>query len=405
MTRSSAQACDSPSGCDEPEVMGAATLVADRAAEMQSEAAEAAADFEAGSAAVVSESAAEATTEIEAGIAAVVDRLRQSALDRLAPLPLGIDPAAFVDTLVAGKLLRARTVLLVARAYGDPDPDFATDTAAALELLHVASLLHDDIIDESELRRGQPALHVAAGSATAILVADLLIALAYELAAPFGPRASTPLAVAFRRVCEGQLVESGLDWSDDLEAIERYDTLKTGALFGAAFQLGAAASGVDAAVAGAFDESGQRLGLAFQLLDDLIDIEKDTHDLSKDHGADLRNGIPTWPLWSAHRVLQRSAGASNASGAEPRKAIAPEQLAEVANSPEVLGQATARILDLRDESRAILPPAARPELLALASRTVLTGLERFIATGEVTDEAAESEEAADTGDAAETEES
>lgn len=299
----------------------------------------------------------------------VIGLLRSSAHACLAPLPLGIDAGSLVDTLSRGKLLRARTVLLAAHAYGTTDPEFTVPAAVALELLHAASLVHDDIIDGSELRRGRPALHVSAGMPAAILVGDRLVALAFELAAPLGERATGPLAIAFGRLCEGQLIEAELGWdAEALPGIERYAALKTGALFGAAFQLGAAVPLGDAPGAG-LCAAGERLGLAFQLLDDLRDLRSDAAEMGKDHGADLRNGIPTFPLWLAlHRVAEHDA----AEGRTLR-----ERLAAASERPEVADLTAVRISALVEESRALLPAADRPEALERVFRTVLAGLERF----------------------------
>ncbi|WP_449281665.1 polyprenyl synthetase family protein [Leucobacter sp.] len=311
---------------------------------------------------------------VDPGIDRAVGLLRSHALARLAPLPLGVDPGELVDALTGGKLLRARTVLLVAHAYGTPDLEFATRAAAAIELLHAASLVHDDIIDGSQMRRGRPALHVPAGTPTAILVGDLLVALAFEIAAPLGERASGPLAIAFGHLCEGQLIESTLGWdADALPGIERYAALKTGALFAAAFQLGAAAAHRDtqrdAQHSTGLRAAGERLGLAFQLLDDLRDVREDAADLGKDRGADLRNGIPTLPLWSAYRRLAGDEGDDGTA--------TPARLAEAAGAPEVARLTTARISALVEESHALLPPADRPEALDRIFSTVLAGLGQF----------------------------
>ncbi|MDV3127978.1 polyprenyl synthetase family protein [Mycobacterium sp. 21AC1] len=311
---------------------------------------------------------------IDAYVASVAGSLRAHVSERIANIPLPVDdPLATIDALSGGKYLRARTLFLIAHAFGTPAPRSAADAAVALELLHTASLVHDDIIDESQSRRGYPSLHVDADEATAILIADLLIALSFETAAALGERAVAVLARAFGELCRGQLLEPALEWGADAQrGIEDYATLKTGALFGAAFELGAMAAHCDTAFQDAFRNAGRRLGLAFQLSDDLLDVRDDALNLGKDHGADLRNGVPTFPLWSAYRRLIQLG--------ETRPASAPslrDRLAEEAGSSRILHSTKERISALVAEARASLPPAKQPPSLDLAVRTVLADLDHF----------------------------
>jgi geranylgeranyl pyrophosphate synthase len=314
---------------------------------------------------------------LDAQVASVAAGLKARVSERIANIPLPVDdPSTIVATLSGGKHLRARTLLLVAHAFGAPDPQFGADAAVALELLHTASLIHDDIIDGSRFRRGQPSLHSAADQATAILIADLLIALSFETAAVLGERAVTPLSRAFGQLCKGQLLEPTLEWSDEGQpGIEDYATLKTGALFGAAFELGAVAASCDAAFQDRFQKSGQRLGLAFQLSDDLLDVRDDALNLGKDHGADLRNGVPTLPLWSAYRSLVDLGETRAASDPSLR-----DLLADEAGSDRTLRFTKERIWALVKESRALLPPAKQSRALDLMVNTVLANLDQFSST-------------------------
>lgn len=307
--------------------------------------------------------------DLEAQTQAVTAELRSRLEERLAHIPLAVDTPELIESFVSGKLLRARALILVGHAFGQPDHDFSIASASALELLHTASLLHDDIIDGSVLRRGRPTLHIAADEATAILIADLLIALAFEIAAPFGAAATSPLATAFARLCEGQLLESSLTWdSEALPGIERYAECKTGALFGAAFELAATASSLPHEQRGMFGAAGRKIGVAFQFQDDLLDIRTDALNLGKDHGADLRNGIPTLPLWAAYR-----SGSIDVSSPP----LSAERLLETAGSPRVLALTVDRISILVEESRAALPAADRPELFEAAMRMILADIDRF----------------------------
>ncbi|WKG03127.1 polyprenyl synthetase family protein [Mycolicibacterium sp. HK-90] len=311
---------------------------------------------------------------IDAQMSSVAAALRARVSEHIANIPLPVDDSSTViDALSGGKHLRARTLFLIAHSFGTPDPRFATDAAVALELLHTASLVHDDIIDGSRFRRGQPALHCAADASTAILTADLLIAVSFETAAALGGRAAASLACAFGQLCKGQLLEPTLRWGDDARSeIEDYATLKTGALFGAAFELGAMAASCDPAFQDHFRESGQRLGLAFQLTDDLLDVRDDALNLGKDHGADLRNGIPTLPLWSAYRRLVDLGETRSASDPSLRNVLADE-----AGSDRTLCDTRKRIGALVEEMRGLLPQAKQPRGLDLTVDTVLANLDQF----------------------------
>ncbi|MFQ8344035.1 polyprenyl synthetase family protein [Mycolicibacterium nivoides] len=311
---------------------------------------------------------------IDSQVSSVAAGLRARVSERIASIPLPVDDSSIViDALSGGKHLRARTLFLVAHSFGTPDPRFATDAAVALELLHTASLVHDDIIDGSRFRRGQPALHCAADEATAILIADLLVAVSFETAAALGAGAVASLACAFGQLCKGQLLEPTLRWGDDAQSeIEDYATLKTGALFGAAFELGAMAASCDHAFQDHFRESGQRLGLAFQLTDDLLDVRDDALNLGKDHGADLRNGVPTLPLWSAYRRLVDLGESRSASDPSLRDILADE-----AGSDRTLRYTRKRIGALVEESRGLLPQAKQPRGLDLTVDTVLANLDQF----------------------------
>lgn len=314
---------------------------------------------------------------IDAHVASVAAGLRARVFERIANIPLPVDdPSLVIDALSGGKHLRARTLFLIAHSFGRPDPRFAADAAVALELLHTASLVHDDIIDGSRFRRGLPSLHSAADEATAILIADLLIAVAFETAAVLGERAVTPLARAFGQLCKGQLLEPTLEWGDKAQPeIEDYATLKTGGLFGAAFELGAMAASCAPALQDRFRKSGQRLGLAFQLTDDLLDVRDDALNLGKDHGADLRNGVPTLPLWNAYRHLVDLGETRSASDPSLR-----DRLADEAGSDRTLSYTKKRICALVEESRTLLPPANQPRALDLTVDTVMANLDQFSST-------------------------
>lgn len=196
-----------------------------------------------------------------------------------------------------GKRVRPTLVMLASRAGrgGSRSTDLA---AAALELVHLATLYHDDVIDETPTRRGVPTVHSKWGIEVAVLAGDYLFARGCALGAEAGGEVPGILARAIADVCEGQIVETGAlgnprrSVADYIETIRR----KTAALFRAACELGAATSGMTDGLRGALTDYGERLGLAFQIVDDLLDLIGEPETIGKVPGTDLREGVFTLPV-------------------------------------------------------------------------------------------------------------
>ena len=196
-----------------------------------------------------------------------------------------------------GKRLRPALVLLSSRAgiSGKPATDLA---AAAIELVHVATLYHDDVIDETETRRGAPTVHSKWGLEVAVLSGDYLFAKGCGLGADAGGEVPAILARAIAEVCEGQIMET-TNLGDPRRSVESYtETIKrkTAALFRAACELGTATSGASNGGRAALTTYGENLGLAFQVVDDLIDLIGDPDVTGKQPGTDLREGVFTLPV-------------------------------------------------------------------------------------------------------------
>ena len=208
--------------------------------------------------------------------------------------------------LLGGK--RMRPLLAYASGHACGADDAALDApAAAVELIHAYSLVHDDLpaMDDDALRRGQPTVHVAFDEATAILAGDALQTLAFSVLA----RAALPdarrvallaeLALASGAVgmCGGQAFDLAATGNAaiTLDALERLHAMKTGALLRAAVRLGAIAADADAGTRGALDAYAGALGLAFQIRDDLLDIEGDSATLGKTAGKDVAQDKATFP--------------------------------------------------------------------------------------------------------------
>ena len=229
--------------------------------------------------------------------------------------------------LNGGKRIRPLLVYATGHALG-ADDQALDDAALAVELIHCYSLVHDDLpaMDDDALRRGQPTVHIAFDEATAILAGDALQSLAFErlAGAPLPAEAKVAmlreLAIASGHagMCGGQALD--LDATGqriDLPQLERLHAMKTGALLRAAVRLGALAAGADAAQRAALDSYADALGLAFQVKDDLLDIEGDSVTLGKTAGKDLAQDKATFPaligIEASRARLQALAGTMQAA--------------------------------------------------------------------------------------------
>ena len=201
-----------------------------------------------------------------------------------------------------GKRLRPALVLVTSRA-GEPGRTETDLAAAAVELLHLASLYHDDVIDETKMRRGAPSVHSKWGNEVAILAGDFLFASGSLLGARAGAEAPAILARALADVCEGQIAETERVGDPSRSATQYVETIrrKTAALFRAACELGALTSGADDTVRERVVDFGENLGLAFQVVDDLLDFVGDPRVTGKMPGTDLREGVFTLPILIANQ--------------------------------------------------------------------------------------------------------
>jgi octaprenyl-diphosphate synthase len=201
-----------------------------------------------------------------------------------------------------GKRLRPLLTIAAARAIGATDgegSDNALKLAASVEFIHTATLLHDDVVDGSERRRGKVAAHLIWGSATSVLVGDFLFARAFELMVETGQlRALGILAQASSVIAQGEVLQltRAHDLNLDQETYLRIVSAKTAELFAAAAEAGAVGVGGDQAATSALRSFGLNLGLAFQLADDALDYGGTSEALGKNAGDDFREGKVTLPL-------------------------------------------------------------------------------------------------------------
>ena len=226
-------------------------------------------------------------------LALVEERLRHA----VAQADVLADSASRHLVDAGGKRLRPMLTLLVAH-LGDAGRPEVIDAAVVVELTHLASLYHDDVMDSAPLRRGAPAAHEVWGNSVAILTGDLLFARAGATAAGLGSEAVRMHAGAFERLCLGQLHETvgPQDGEDVVAHYLRVLADKTGSLIATAACFGATFAGCEPDVVQIVSEFGERVGVAFQLADDVIDLSADGAETGKMPGTDLREGVPTMPV-------------------------------------------------------------------------------------------------------------
>ena len=209
-----------------------------------------------------------------------------------------IDQIAHYIIGAGGKRIRPRLVLMFAAALGF-EGDERFELAAIVEFIHTATLLHDDVVDESSLRRGQQTANALFGNAASVLVGDFLYSRAFQMMVDMNRmRVLAVLADATNVIAEGEVLQL-MNMHDPDLAVDDYLRVirfKTAKLFEASARLGAVLANAPPVIEDACADYGRSLGTAFQLVDDLLDYEGDTHALGKNVGDDLREGKPTLPL-------------------------------------------------------------------------------------------------------------
>jgi heptaprenyl diphosphate synthase len=207
--------------------------------------------------------------------------------------------AAAQHVMVAGgKRFRPLLVLLAAEFGPAPATTDVVKAAVVVELTHVATLHHDDVMDEAALRRGSSTANARWDNSVAILSGDWLFARASDLVADLGPEAVRIQARTFARLVEGQIRET-LGVGEDQDPLKHYLSVvadKTGSLIATSALFGARFAGAPAEVQEALRAFGEEIGVAFQLADDILDIASESGQSGKTPGTDLREGVPTLPV-------------------------------------------------------------------------------------------------------------
>ncbi len=213
-----------------------------------------------------------------------------------------------------GKRLRPMIALLMARACGYQG-DKHIDIAAIVEFIHTATLLHDDVVDESDMRRGKDTANNVWGNQAAVLVGDFLYSRSFEMMIDVNDmRVMQILAQTTNIIAEGEVLQL-LNVNDaDTDETRYLDVIysKTAKLFEAACQLGAVLSGLSSTQEKKIAEYGTHLGTAFQLIDDILDYSADSEEMGKNVGDDLAEGKPTLPLIYALQVSEQNGAKEDA---------------------------------------------------------------------------------------------
>lgn len=234
------------------------------------------------------------TARLERGMEASEEQLRALATEARDPWVAEVAGHLFGP---GGKRLRP-LLALVGAEFGERDPSAAVQAATLAELVHVASLYHDDVMDQARTRRGVPSVNARWGNTTAVLAGNWLLSKAAQLAAELGPEAIRLQSKVTNRLIMGQIREL-VGPSDDDDPLSHYFTVvagKSASLIAMALQLGAVRTGAPEPAVQALAEYGEHLGIAFQISDDILDITSTSEVSGKEQGKDLAIGVASLPV-------------------------------------------------------------------------------------------------------------
>jgi heptaprenyl diphosphate synthase len=240
--------------------------------------------------------------ELETRLSARMDEVEKALHDHVESEAPFVTEAARHLMEAGGKRFRPLLCFLAAEAGDASSPDVLT-AACVVELTHLASLYHDDVMDEAALRRGAESANARWDNHVAILTGDFLFSKSSELTASLGADAVLIQAQTFTRLVEGQILETlgpGPD-DDPLAHYLRVVAGKTGSLIATSARYGAMFAGAPAEVVDALTSYGEKVGVAFQLSDDILDIASESAESGKTPGTDLREGVPTLPVLIARK--------------------------------------------------------------------------------------------------------
>jgi len=234
--------------------------------------------------------------ELEPSVTAILGQVETLLTDGVASADPLVTEAAQHLVVAGGKRFRPLLVALGGQ-LGDPASRQLVPAAAVVELTHLGTLYHDDVMDEADVRRGAPSANLRWSNSVAILIGDYLFSRAADLAADLGTEAVRIQARTFSRLVHGQIAETvGPRDSDPVAHYLQVVADKTASLISTAARFGGMFGGAEPAVVEALARFGETIGVAFQLSDDLLDIASESTESGKTPGTDLREGVPTLPV-------------------------------------------------------------------------------------------------------------
>ena len=257
-----------------------------------------------------------------------------------------------------GKRLRPLLTLLASQ-YGDKNKFGIIESAVVCELTHVATLYHDDVMDEATLRRGVESANNRWGNTVAILTGDYLFAKVSALLADIGPEAVRLQASTFERLVIGQIMETQgpQNGEDPLAHYLQVVADKTGSLIAASARFGAMVSGAPTDIKETLTVFGEKIGIAFQLADDIIDIASDSLDSGKTPGTDLREGIPTLVTLNAMKSNDpKDASLKLALSGPIKSEVKVQWVINELRNHKALAESRAQLQTIAKEARAALGP-------------------------------------------------
>jgi heptaprenyl diphosphate synthase len=253
-----------------------------------------------------------ASTSLEAAVRQGLERVEERLHAAAASGDALASEASSHLVRAGGKRVRPMLTLLASH-LGDPGRPEVEAAATVVELTHLATLYHDDVMDSAPVRRGAPAAHQVWGNTVAILTGDLLFARASRIVADLGPEAVRIQATTFERLCLGQLHETvgPPEGEDPVPHYLRVLADKTGSLIATSARFGAMFGGCGQEVQSVVEQYGERVGVAFQLADDVLDLASDGAQTGKTPGIDLREGVATLPVLLARRAAATDGDAAS----------------------------------------------------------------------------------------------
>ncbi|KAB1914719.1 MULTISPECIES: polyprenyl synthetase family protein [unclassified Micromonospora] len=273
-----------------------------------------------------------ADPRVEASVLGLLDRVEVDLRASVASADPLVTEAARHLVEAGGKRFRPLLVALGAQ-FGDPDDAHVVPAAVVMELTHLATLYHDDVMDEAAVRRGAPSANSRWTNSVAILVGDYLFARAADIAASLGPEAVRLQARTFARLVHGQIAETvGPRGTDPVAHYLHVIAEKTGSLIATSARFGGMFGGASAEHIEALAGYGEVIGVAFQLSDDLLDIASESVQSGKTPGTDLREGVPTLPV-----LYALASDDSDAASVRLREILATGPLVDDALHAEALG--------------------------------------------------------------------